>query len=72
MVANLALITAQETIAAIVSADLALEACLFDEFHHLHELFVSELEVRVVGGASGGEHREKTPALDAQRDQVVA
>ena len=72
VVAHLALILAEEAVAAIVGTDLAFQPCLTNEFHHHHKLLVAELEVRLVGGATEGKHREQTPAADAQGDKEVA
>ena len=72
VVAHVALILAEEAVAAIVGADAAFKAGLLDELHHLHELFVGEFEVRLTSGATEGKHREQTPAADTQGDKEVA
>ena len=51
---------------------MALTAGVLDELHHLHELFVGQFQVGLVGGSTEGKHGEKTPAADAQGDEVVA
>ena len=72
VVAHLALILAEEAVAAIVGTDLAFQPCLTDELHHHHKLLVAELEVGLVGGATEGKHREQAPAADTQGDEEVA
>lgn len=72
MVAHFALVLAEEAVAAVVGAYLALQACCLDELHHLNELFITEFEVGLVDGTPKGKHREQTPAADAQGNKEVA
>ena len=72
VVAHLALILAEEAVAAVVGTNLALQAGLFDELHHLHKLLVAELEVGLVGGATERKHRKQSPTTDTQGNQEIA
>ena len=72
VVAHLALILAEEAVAAIVGADPAFQPCLTDELHHHHKLIVAELEVGLVGGAAERKHREQSPTTDAQGDKEIS
>ena len=65
VVAHLAFILAKEAVAAIISTNLAFQTGLLDEFHHLHKLFVTELEVGLVSCATEWEHREQSPTAYA-------
>ena len=72
MVAHLALITSQKSVASIVYTYPPLLSSPFDEFHHLDELSVGESQFRVVGGTSRGEHGKEPPTANTQRYQIVA
>lgn len=63
---------AKESVTAVVGDDLAFQTGLCDELEHLDELLVRELQFRVVGGTSKGEHCEEPPFRYAQSDEEIA
>ena len=65
MIAHLAFIFSKESVASIVGTNLALQAGLLDELHHLHKLLFAELEHRFVGGTAERKHSKQAPAADA-------
>ena len=66
MVAHVALVLAEEAVAAVVGSNHALHSSLLDELHHLHKLLIAKLEIGLIGSATEGEHREQTPTAYAQ------
>jgi len=71
MVTNLALVSAEEALAAVAGVNATLFAGLRDEVHETTETLRRELEVRVLGRAAYREDCEETPVLQAERDEVL-
>ena len=70
MVAHIALVVAQETLATIVHADASLLSGSLDEVEHAAELFVSESHLRIVGCSAYGEDTEDTPSAYPFADEI--
>ena len=64
-VAHLALVTAEETLAAVAGMYFPLAAGTADEVHQTFEIAVVQLELGITGGTPHGENGKQTPATDA-------
>ena len=71
VVAHLALILPQESFAAVARVDASLLARLPDELHQATETLVAELKLGILSRSSHRKDSEKTPALQAERNQVL-
>ena len=65
IVADVALVIAQEALTAIAGLDAAFLAGGLDEFHEALELDGGELQLGILRAAAHGEHREQPPLLEA-------
>ena len=70
-ITHLALIVAQEALAAVVHTDLTLLARPLYIVEHTSELLIGEPHHRVLGSPAYRENGEKTPSPDALRDEEM-
>lgn len=69
MVADIALVIAEKTLAAVTCLDAPLAAGAFDKLHHAAKLLAGELQIVVLCRTSNGKYGEYAPRPDTQSDK---
>ena len=72
VIANIALVVAEESFASIACTDLAFLAGLLNKLECTFELFVRKLQHRVVGSPSHREDGKQSPLFQSDADEKIA